>query len=210
MVRAVIGLFSALMSGLVVMGLAGAAPSEAFPEVDDTSFTEPNGDRTIQLSVVIPKAPEEVFTAFATAEGWKSWAAPYTSGDLRIGAVLETSYAPDAKPGDASTIHNQIVGWLPNALIILKNVKSPEGFPTPELFQQTVTIIELTPVAEGTRVRLSNAGFGSAEGFDKLFNDFRWGNAYSLHMLARRFAEGPIDWAAEAAKTEAANDKVGK
>lgn len=188
----------------MAISVAVAADVE-FPDVSNTSFVEANGDRTIQLSVTLAATPDEAFAAFATPEGWMAWAAPFATGEGRIGGVIETSYQRDAKPGDAGNIQNRIVAWLPGRLFVMQTVKTPDGFPEPEAFKATVTIIAFDPIDGGraTRVTLSHAGFGAGAAFDLHYANFTWGDAYALTMLKRRFDSGPIDWAAEAAKTEA-------
>ncbi|BCW87039.1 hypothetical protein sos41_01650 [Alphaproteobacteria bacterium SO-S41] len=171
-----------------------AAPAE-FPHVADTSFVEANGDRSIQLSIIIAAPPEKVFAAFATIEGWKSWAVPFALGEPRVGGVIETSYDPAAKAGDPGNIQNQIAAWIPNRLVVLKNLKAPAGFEHADLFAKTATIIELAPEGAGTKVTLSGVGFGAGPGFDALYAGFSWGNAYGLENLKRAVEDGPIDWA---------------
>ena len=98
-------------------------------------------------------------------------------------------------------------------LLVIRNVQAPAGFPNPELFRRTVTIIEFTPVGDSqTRVMITNAGYGKDKGFDVLYRNFEWGDAYSLAELRSRFEKGPVDWQARAAKAraEAATQAVEK
>ena len=88
-----------------------------FPDVVDSSFTDANGDRTLQLSIVVSASASDAFAAFATADGWKTWAVPFAVGEPRVGAVMETAYWLDAKPGDRGNIRNQFIAWLPERLL---------------------------------------------------------------------------------------------
>ena len=54
----------------------------------------------------------------------------------------------------------------------------------------------------GVKVTVTNAGYGSGEGFDTLYCHFEWGNAYTLHALKKRFEKGPVDWSAKKAQAE--------
>ena len=182
---------------LISVAVARAQSPPDFPHVANTSFVEANGDRSIQLSIVIAAPPEKVFAALSSAEGWKSWAAPFVTGEARVGGVLETSYDPAAKPGDPGNIQNQIVAWIPNRLVVLKNLKAPAGFEHADLFAKTATIIELTAEGGGTKVTLSGVGFGPGPGFDALYAGFSWGNAYGLENLKRAVESGPVDWVKE-------------
>ncbi|MDQ0466558.1 uncharacterized protein YndB with AHSA1/START domain [Caulobacter ginsengisoli] len=192
-------------AGLAFLGAAlallGAGPAAAegswrdFAGVSNTAYVEPNGDRAIQLSIDVPAPPQAVFDAFATAEGFKSWAVPFAQIDLRVGGMIESSYNPAAKPGDRDNIKNQILAYLPGRLLVIRNVQAPTDFPDPELFAKTVTIIALAPLDDGaTRVTITHAGYGPGEGFDRLYKMFEWGDAYSLTGLRQRFVSGPKDW----------------
>jgi uncharacterized protein YndB with AHSA1/START domain len=182
-----------------------------FKDVSNTSFTEPSGDRSIQLSIDVPASAHDSFTAFATSEGFASWAVPIAKVDFRIGGYIEASYDAGAKPGDPGNIKNQIVAYVPDRLLVIHNIQAPPGFADPELFQRTVTMIEFIALdARHTRVTLTNAGYGSGDRFDTLYRHFEWGDAYTLQELKTRFTKGPVDWAARSAKrkSEDANRAV--
>ncbi|MGO9934659.1 MAG: SRPBCC family protein [Steroidobacteraceae bacterium] len=172
-----------------------------FPDVSNTSFTEPSGDRSIQLSIDVPASAHDAFTAFTTSEGFASWAVPIAKVELRIGGYIEASYEANAKPGDPGNIKNQIVAYVPDRLLVLHNIQAPAGFADPELFQRTVTVIEFIALDSGhARVTLTNAGYGAGDRFDTLYRHFEWGDAYTLQELKTRFVKGPVDWAALSAK----------
>jgi uncharacterized protein YndB with AHSA1/START domain len=187
-----------------------------FKDVTNTSFVEPDGDRSLQLSIDVPASAHAAFAAFSTSEGFSSWAAPVAKIDFRVGGMIEASYNPQAKTGDPDNIRNAIVAYIPDRLLIIRNVHAPAGFVDGSLFQKTVTMVEFSPIdAKSTRVVLTNAGYGRGAGFDDVYSHFEWGDAYTLHELRARFINGPVDWAAvkakqkaqAAAKTVAGNDK---
>lgn len=175
-----------------------------FTDVTNSSYLEPNGDRAIQLAVEVPAAVRDVFLAFTTSEGFASWAVPMARVDLRIGGLIEASYDVNAKPGDPNNIRNQIVAYVPDRLLVIRNVQAPADFADPELFRRTVTIMEFESLSPtSTRVRLTNAGYGPGEGFATLYKRFEWGDAYTLAELRKRFERGPVDWKARAAQQRA-------
>ena len=61
---------------LVSVGNAQTTKKNEFPDVLNTSFASATGDRTMQLSVVVPASRAEVWAAFTTSEGYRSWATP--------------------------------------------------------------------------------------------------------------------------------------
>ena len=200
--------FTRLCGLLVLLALPGFAAAEPswrdFPGVSNSSFIEPNGDRAIQLSIEVPADPDAVFNAFTTSEGFRSWAVPVARIDLRTGGMIESSYDAGASIGDRDNIRNEILAFIPDRLLVIRNVQAPRSFVDPELFQRTVTIIEFASAgANRTRVTLTNSGYGSGAGFDRLYRQFEWGDAYSLASLRRRFEQGPVDWSRRAPRAAA-------
>lgn len=183
----------ALSIMVAASGVQGQAADKApswrdFPGIDNTSFVEPSGDRAIQLSAMIPAAPHEVFNAFATSDGFKSWAAPIAKIDLRVGGEIEASYNPAAQLGNPENIRNRIVAYVPDRLLVLQNVQAPSSLPGRLAFGRTVTIVEFLPAENGTtRVQVTNAGYGKGADFDAAYRHFEWGDAYTLAELRKRF-----------------------
>ena len=190
----------------VLANAAGAAHSwRDFRDVVNTSFVEPDGDRSLQLSIDVPATAHEVFAAFTTSDGFSSWAVPVAKVDFRVGGMIEASYNAHAKFGDPDNIKNAIVAYIPDRLLIIRNVQAPAGFVDSALFQKTVTMIEFSPLAANTtRVTITNAGYGPGPGFGDVYSHFEWGDAYTLHELRARFVDGPVDWTAREAKDQAA------
>ena len=175
-----------------------------FPGVSNTSFMEPGGDRAIQLSIDVPAAVHDVYAAFTTTAGFSSWAVPVTQVELRVGGMMESSYDANAKIGDPDNIRNEIIAYVPERLLVIRNDHAPSALQYAELFQRTVTVIEFAALDERhTRVTMTNAGYGAGEGFAKLYHNFEWGDAYSLAQLRQRFERGPVDWSAQAAQQQA-------
>lgn len=188
---------------------AGAADSfpdwRTFRDVGNSSFVEPGGGRVLQLSIVVNAPPAAVWEAFTTSEGFRTWAVPVAWVDLRVGGMMESSYQPTAKVGDAENIKNQIVAYVPGRLLSIRNVQTPSGLKHRELFGQVVNTIEFEDFGAGrTRVTMTGVGWGPGEGFDYLYRHFEWGNAWSLAELKKRFDTGPVDWATVFARQKAA------
>ncbi len=136
-----------------------------------------------------------MFDAYATTEDLTSWAVPVANVDLRVGGMIESNYNAKARLGDRDNIRNEIVAYIPGRLLVLRNVQAPRSFVDPELFQRTATVVEFEEVAAGaTRVTITHAGYGAGEGYDRLYNQFEWGDAYTLAELRARFVNGPVDW----------------
>jgi uncharacterized protein YndB with AHSA1/START domain len=169
-----------------------AEPHKDYPSVDDTSYTETNGDRVIRLAVEVAAPTNEVWRAFTTAEGWKSFAVAFANVDMQVGGIIETSYNSQAKLGDPDNIRNEIVAYVPGRMLAIRCVQAPRKFEHKPEFFATSTVLELMPVAKGRSLVLATAvGYRPGAAYDDLFGKFRWGNAYTLEKLRLRFEPKP-------------------
>jgi hypothetical protein len=140
-----------------------------FPNVRDDSYTEPNGSRVLKLSVIIDAPVDKIWRLLISREGWQ--------------------------PGN---IKNAIVAYVPEQLLVLRNVQAPPNFEYAEDFGKTVTAINLRSISKNrSQVELDGVGFLATPAFDTLLKRFRFGDSWTLEHLKRAAEHGPIDWAAE-------------
>jgi len=173
---------------LLLMASLSAEPNKNYPAIDDTSYVETNGDRVIRLSAQVAASPDEIWRAFTTAEGWKSFAVAFAQVDMRVGGIIETSYNPKAQAGDTNNIKNEIVAYVPGRMMAIRCVQTPQDFKHKQEFFATSTVFEIVPGAKGTtRVLLTAVGYRPGEAYDDLYKKFRWGDAYTLEKLRARF-----------------------
>jgi uncharacterized protein YndB with AHSA1/START domain len=170
------------MIAALLLGLAAA------PSLAATKDRAPDGSHLMVHEAVVDAEPAEVWTAISTAEGWKSWAVPVAwtpTPDL-----IETSYAASAKPGDPSTIRQQVLLRVPGRLMVFRTIKAPAGFPDFDTYSKVVSAFELEPAGDGrTRIRLTGTGYEDSEAGRRLLGFFERGNQVSLDALKARFAK---------------------
>lgn len=187
---------AALRAMITAVGMAAAAPALAASDVVDSSRTEEDGTRTMHLSIDVPAAPAEAWKALTTSNGWREWAAPVATVDFRLGGIIETSYDLAATPGGPDNIRNEIVAFVPQRMMAIRNVQAPPktAFDV-ATFQSLHTVVLVDPLANGhTRISFVQPGYRGGEPWDTVYRHFAWGNAYTLDQLKTRFAQGPIDW----------------
>lgn len=191
---------------------AAAAPSiKDYPEVHDASFVEPNGQKVLRISLVVPAERQKVWERFTTTEGYKAWAVPVAKIDFGLGGVIEGSYDANAKIGDPDNIKNKIVAYAPARMLAFQNVQAPANLPGRKEFGEIVTVMEFEDAGPAaTKVTLTAVGYKPGEPYETLYRHFHGGNAYSLMKLKESFVTGPIDWKAQAARrqAQAASEKV--
>ena len=178
-----------LVCVLMACAAGGArAQDNKFPDVRDSSFVAANGERTMRQAIVVPADAHAVWLALSTADGWKGWAVATAYVDFREGGQIETNYQPERPQGDRDNIRNQIIAFVPDRMLVFRNVQAPTSFKNPEMFSQIVTTIRLEAIdATHTEVTISGAGYRAEPAFDDLYARFQWGNAYSLVELRKHF-----------------------
>jgi uncharacterized protein YndB with AHSA1/START domain len=174
------------------------AVAAGFPNVRDDSYTEPNGSRVLKLSITIDAPVSKIWKLLISSEGWQSWAVPVAWVEFGIGGMVETSYTATAVRGQPGNIKNSIVAYVPEQLLVLRNVQAPPSFEHAEDFGKTVTAINLRSISKDrSQVELDGVGFLATPAFDILLKNFKFGDSWTLEHLKRAAEQGPIDWAAE-------------
>jgi uncharacterized protein YndB with AHSA1/START domain len=164
-------------------------------EVSNTSYIDSNGNHVLRHEITITAPLQDVWNAFTTTEGLKSFAAPVASIDLKVGGIWEASYNRHAVIGDPANIQNEIMSFLPMEMLSIRIVQTPPGFPNPELGKSLWTVLQFHEVEAGrVRVVVTMLGWPKGSESDELFDLFNRGNAYTLFQLNRRLTEGPLRW----------------
>ena len=180
------------MSALMMCAAMGWAPAQRPDDVIDTS-PHGIGERMLRQEVIVPGALNEVWEAFTTSEGLRSFAVPVVEFELKSGGKFHTHYQPGAKIGDPGTIFNTVVAYLPLKMLAFR-VGLTDRFPAgPREAGTLFTVIEFESTApRATRVVGSMLGWGRGEDWDEVYRFFASGNAYTLRKLQARFLKGPV------------------
>ncbi len=179
---------AALGLALATAQVRAAEPVHDHPDVEDRSLTLPDGTRVLRESAVFNVPRDTLWRAFATTEGLKSWEAPVVDVDVRVGGHIEVSYDPKVPLGDPRTIRHEVLAFLPDELLVFRNVQAPPGFAHADLFGRVVNILQFEDLGGGrTRLTESGVGYGQGKDWDQLYAFFRTGNAYLFETLKAHF-----------------------
>jgi len=164
-----------LLLAAVLSAMVGAARAQ----VHDASFRAADGSRTLQEWIDIKAPARCVWDQLTDEIALKASGMAFAHVDLRNGGLLEEGFTPDAKPADR--IRHQIVTYLPERLLVLRNLSTPMGLPGAELYPTIVQVIELQTQGPGvTRLTIAHTGYGQGSGYDQLYGFFRSGNGQYL------------------------------
>lgn len=151
-------------------------------------------DRAVRLSVEVAAPVEEVWRAWATDTGARSFFAPDTNIEARVDGAYDIHFFPDNPPGQRGAEGMRVLILdAPRYLAFTWN--APPTIPTVRA-QRTMVTVYLQPVGEDrTRVHLRHVGWGVGGDWDRAYDYFTraWRDVV-LKRLVYRFAHGPIDW----------------
>jgi uncharacterized protein YndB with AHSA1/START domain len=136
---------------------------------------------------IIPASVEEVWRVFSTAEGYKALGPALAEIDLRVGGTIRSRYRADGVLGDAETIENVILAYEPPTMIALRIQKIPATFPFKQAWARPWTVMTLTPVEGGTRLRVASLGYGTDDESVAMRRFFEAGNQQTIETLRSHF-----------------------
>lgn len=153
-------------------------------------------ERTLVFEKIVPARINEVWEAWTTEEGAKTFFAPECKIDLQPGGCYEMYFDTEAVQGKRGGEGCKILAVVkPNFLSFTWNFPPDiqELRNSCQSTHITVNLIEQIPGV--TLVRLTQDGWGTGKDWDKGMTYFTraWGEVV-LPRLYRRFTEGPISW----------------
>ena len=152
------------------------------------------GERFVVGEVSVQASIEEVWNAWTTEEGVKSFFAPGCNIDLSPDGFYEIFFNPNAAPGERGGDGMRVLAIQPMKMFSF-TWNAPPSLPTIRSQRTHVTLrfYELDP--KTIRVILHHDGWGEGGEWDKGFEYFdRAWNEIVLPRLKYRFEQGPVDW----------------
>ena len=172
------------LAALITAILTAGAASAATPQVHQVTGVAADGTRYYEDSIVIDAPAHGLWTAFTDGDAYRKWATPVAAVDFRIGGAIEASYDPRGHLGDPQNVKNAFVAYIPDRLLVFRNIQAPEGLPGREAYPKTIKTLEFEALGPSrTRVTVSGIGFGAGADFDQLNGFFSRGDAGMLASL---------------------------
>ena len=151
-------------------------------------------DRAIRGEVVVDASRDEVWRAWTTEEGIRSFFAPSGYVELRVDGPYEIFFDPQAQPGRRGADEMRILAFQAKKMLAF-TWNAPLHLPEVRK-QRTHVVLRFQEVAkERTKVTLFHDGWGEGGQWDQAFQYFQ--RAWLKIVLPRlqyRFQVGPVDW----------------
>ena len=127
---------------------------------------------------------DDVWNAFTTTDGLKSWVTPLSDIDFRVGGKWRANYNQGGRLGDETTIENTILCYDPKRMLSLKATGFPKGFEFVEAAKETWTVFYFTRVSDvKTKITIVGLGYTNSEQSKKMRAFFKPANKYSMDQL---------------------------
>ncbi len=149
---------------------AAGSPAVA---IDSALFVSGGPDvRRFVIEEHVDAAPEDVFKAYTTSEGWKSRLGVESKIDLRIGGPFEIYFSMTPPPGERGSEGCQVLAYEPGESVTY-SWNAPPKFAMARTKRTWVQFSVREDSKGGTLVRLVHAGFGAGEEWDQVYEYFK-------------------------------------
>jgi uncharacterized protein YndB with AHSA1/START domain len=150
-------------------------------------------EKAVRAEVIVNADQEDVWVAWTTEEGVKTFLAPACNIDLRPGGAYEIYFNPGAPAGERGGEGNRVMSAQPMEMFSFSWNAPPT---LPEVRdQRTHVVLRFYQENGGTRVTLYHDGWGTGGQWEQAFEYFQraWGEVV-LPRLQYRFEHGAVDW----------------
>ena len=155
-------------------------------------YAQDPSDKNLHKEVVVHGTPADVWNAWTTTDGVRSFFAPGANVELRSGGLFEVYFNMAVPYGSRGSEDCRILSYLPSQMFSFEWNAPPQFGPLRDIHTQV--ILQFSPVGpDSTRVEFSQIGWGKGEDWDKLYIYFDRAWSFVLDNLKKRFDTGPID-----------------
>jgi uncharacterized protein YndB with AHSA1/START domain len=150
-------------------------------------------ERSVRSYVVVPAGIDDVWKAWTTTEGVKSFFAPDARVEARVDGPFEVYFNPFAPEGMKGADGMRFLAVQEKKMITF-TWNAPPSLPEARKQRTYVTVRFLPEGEKSTRVTLYHGGWGEGGEWDKAFAYFEKAWHAVLVALEERFTRGPRDW----------------
>lgn len=177
------------MKRLILFLSLGLLTLHLTAQVSNTSYVTQQGERVLQLSIVVPISLNETWKLFTTDEGLKKWIAPIAKIDMRTGGSIKTNYDSKKTIDDPSSIKLDIINYIEYQLLTLKvnlnNNFAQEARNEDKNLQELLQFEKISD--KETKIISSMVGWGKGSHWDNTYAFFEKGNTWTFNEILKLF-----------------------
>jgi len=150
-------------------------------------------ERAITEKITVKAGVDEVWKAWTTSEGIKTFFAPDAKVELRVDGPFEIYMNPFAERGMKGADDMRIIGFQEKKMLTF-TWNAPPSLPEARKQRSVVIVRFISRGDQLTDVTLHHIGWGEGGEWDKAYDYFNkaWPNV--MKNLKKRFEDGPVDW----------------
>ena len=150
-------------------------------------------ERQVFLRQIITASPADIWKAWTTTEGVKSFLVPEADVDFQAGGKYELYLNPHLPLGSRGTEGMKVMASVPERMLSF-SWNPPARFPKVRNHSTLVIVRISSTGGMESIVTLVHVGWPSSEDFDKAYLAASRFWPTALRNLSKRFESGPIDW----------------
>ncbi len=176
-----------LLTASLAMSLLG------FLALSQSALAQDRTDRAIFEKITVKANVDDVWRAWTTTDGIKTFFAPDAKVELRVDGPFEIYINPLAEAGQKGAEDMRILAFQDKKMLTF-TWNAPPFLPEARK-QRTVVIVRFISRGDSlTDVTLQHVGWGEGNEWDKAFDYFTKAWPSVLKNLKKRFDDGPVDW----------------
>jgi uncharacterized protein YndB with AHSA1/START domain len=149
-------------------------------------------ERHIRKEATVSASIDEVWDAWTTLAGVKTFFAPKANVELAIGGAYEMLFNPEEPPGSQGGEGLKVLSFLPKSMLSF-DWNAPPEFPDIR-GQRTWVVVQFEAEQGDVRVVLTHLGWQDGERWDQVYAYFEQAWTVIMTRLEYRFGVGPVDW----------------
>ncbi|MEM7367668.1 MAG: SRPBCC domain-containing protein [Bacteroidota bacterium] len=154
--------------------------------------TSKSGELFLIQEVTVHAPVEDLWHAYSTEEGWRSWSTPLVQMEFKVNGTILSNYNVSGSIGDSTTNTLRIINHVPFRILTLQADISKNW---PEFMKEDVDDLYNVNIFEAlsdNKSRLTSYGIGykNTDKYQQLMGFFIKGNEWSFHKLLQYLEEG--------------------
>jgi uncharacterized protein YndB with AHSA1/START domain/uncharacterized protein YciI len=177
-----------IISGLMTYGLQPMRASLFAHIPDPERYVKDPSNRILRHETVVPATLAEVWHAWTTTEGVKTFFSDHADIELKSGGKYEVLFLMDRPYGEQGSEDCYVLSFLPITMLSFDWNAPPEFGPLRD--KRTIIVLQFEELNEReVRVVLSQLGWGVGPDWDSLYDYFDKAWGYVLANLRKRFVD---------------------
>ncbi len=150
-------------------------------------------DLEIYREVTVKASLDEVWNAWTTDDGARTFFSPWTNIKLRVFGPYEIFFNDAAPVGEKGGEGNKVLSFLPKKMFSFEWNAPPSFGPLRDI--RTRVVIDFKQMgSDSVKVEFHHLGFGTGDDWKKVHDYFDRAWTYVLGNFEKRFKDGPLKW----------------